>query len=139
MLGKARARLSALYLDTTDPVAVAQAKADALADLRADYQQLRGRWSGPPYFDGWFRSGLNNAGLAALSAYDQFVPAFAALLAQGQGDFPAFYAAVAELGELEPEARQARLLELGREGITQPGLPPNCETDLSSAPDLPGD
>jgi len=40
------------------------------------------------------------------------VPAFRALLAQQQGDLPAFYAAARVLGNLPDAQRQARLREL---------------------------
>lgn len=85
-------------------------KEQTFADLKAGYRELRASWGGEhPGYDAWFDRPLNNADLAAVGAYHDFVPGFRALLAEHGGDLRAFYAAVAELAGLSPEEREARL------------------------------
>jgi predicted aminopeptidase len=79
------------------------------SDLRQAHEQLKEAWDGDDRYDSWFAEGLSNARLATIGAYRDLVPAFEALLAQHEGDLTRFYAAVRELAELEPEARNERL------------------------------
>lgn len=80
------------------------------AQLQADYRALRDqRWGGYAGYDHYFAQDLNNAHLAAVGAYYDDVPAFETLLAQQQGDLPAFYRAVRRLAALPPAARTAAL------------------------------
>ena len=48
---------------------------------------------------------MNNARLVALATYDDYVPAFNALLEQQGGDLSAFYGRAAELAALGAEDR----------------------------------
>ncbi len=89
-------------------------RAAAFDEARASYAVLRAGWTEPPWFDSWFDSGLNNARLAALSSYEDYVPAFRALLAQEDGNLVRFYRSVAALGERAVEPRAKALQELGR-------------------------
>ncbi len=54
----------------------------------------------------------NNADLASVEAYHQWVAAFAALMDQSRGDLDAFYSAVEEIAALPPDKRAARLQAL---------------------------
>jgi predicted aminopeptidase len=86
---------------------------DALFDqARSSYDRLRSDWAEPPWFDSWFEPGLNNARLVALASYEEYVPAFRALLAREGGDLARFYASVETLGKREPEAREQAIQEL---------------------------
>lgn len=60
----------------------------------------------------WLERPLNNARLALVATYEQWVPAFGVLLCRHVGDFAAFFRAAAELGALPPEARRRRLRKL---------------------------
>lgn len=81
------------------------------AALEKAWGERRSAWSEEERqaYDRWFEGGLNNARLASLATYRDLVPAFEALLERRGGDLEAFYAAVRELAELEPTAREARL------------------------------
>lgn len=82
--------------------------------MRAHYADLKTQWHGYAGYDKWFASDLNNAKLLSVITYQDYVPAFQALLAQQGGDLPKFYAAVARIGELPFEQRRATLQELVR-------------------------
>jgi predicted aminopeptidase len=89
------------------------AKAAVLGDLQREYRRLREeRWDGFAGYDRFFDRKLTSAHLAAVGAYNDWVPAFEVLLAESGGDLPTFYARVRELGALEKPARVAELRRL---------------------------
>ncbi len=105
-----RARLERLYASPLSAEAMRQGKAAEFERLRREYRHLREhQWAGSKRYDAWVNAPLNNARLLPFGLYDQWVPAFAALFQQAQGDWPAFYRAVQTLGALPAHARQQRL------------------------------
>jgi predicted aminopeptidase len=72
-------------------------------ELRESYARLKQSWGGYAGYDAWFSRPLNNAQLSTVSAYNQLVPFFRQQLNELDGDWPRFYARVAELAELEDE------------------------------------
>lgn len=137
LLGRGRAQLEVVYAQTDDTSALAAGKAAALDRMRADYQALRAGWGGPPFFDGWFGPELNNATLAALATYDQYVPAFATLLTQHGGDFEAFYAAAKAIAKLKWEARADALAALGQAAVSSPAPAASCAATVATGPGSP--
>jgi predicted aminopeptidase len=137
ILDDLRAGLGAVYAAGGEPAARRAAKAAAIEHARDRYRALRAGWDGPPWFDGWFGLGPdggplaagagaglpNNASLAALASYGEWVPAFAALFAEASADWPAFYARVAALGALPDADRQARLAALAAAGAAVSARP----------------
>lgn len=118
LVTQARTELEAFYLDPVvqrDSCAERKraGKQKILEQLRQDYQALRKAWDGPPDFDAWFKSDLNNARLNTVDTYYQLVPSFRALLRSKGGDLEAFFAAVKELSGLRKEQRRAWLAALG--------------------------
>lgn len=107
-----RERLEALYAQPLDVEAKRAAKAQLLAEMRAEHAQLKAaQWGGDSGYDAWFAR-ANNASFALLSAYTELAPQFEALLDREGGDWPRFYTAVKALAELPPEQRRMRLQEL---------------------------
>ncbi|KPB70200.1 aminopeptidase [Pseudomonas cannabina] len=108
-----RERLKALYRQPLSAEVMRARKAAEFEQLRRDYRALRDeQWAGDKRFDGWINSPMNNAKLLPFGLYDQWVPAFAALFMQVNGDWPAFYQAVEKLGGMPVEARKAALRRL---------------------------
>ncbi|WP_137817602.1 aminopeptidase [Pseudomonas sp. 2FG] len=108
-----RARLETLYASGQSEAALRHGKAVEFERLRAEYRQLRAReWAGMGRYDAWIDSPLNNAKLLPFGLYDQWVPAFAQLFRQVNGDWPAFYAEVKGLGELPCAMREQALKRL---------------------------
>jgi predicted aminopeptidase len=104
-----RGELETLYkAEMTDTLKRAR-KADLMARMRSDYQQLKsGPLAGYAGYDGWFER-ANNASFAVLAAYNELVPQFEALFERSGSDFPRFYAAVQGLAALPKAERRARL------------------------------
>lgn len=104
-----RDRLEGLYAADIGVAEKRAGKAQLLSALRAEYQQVRASWGDDRRYDGWFAREINNAHIASVGTYHHHVPAFQALLARHEGDMPAFYRAVAELGQLPVLERSAAL------------------------------
>lgn len=104
-----RNHLQEIYQQNLSPKQLEAAKTAAFGSLRAEYAVLKMRWGGYAGYDGWFAKDLNNAKLLSVATYQDYVPAFRALLDQLGGDLPAFYKSVAQLSELPIEERHAQL------------------------------
>ncbi|WP_339489298.1 aminopeptidase [Pseudomonas sp. EL_65y_Pfl2_R95] len=105
-----RARLETLYASGKSPEQLRQGKQAEFQRLRDDYHELRQQsWGGTGRYDGWINSPMNNAKLLPFGLYDQWVPAFAKLFAEVDGDWPRFYQKVARLGALPADRRKAAL------------------------------
>ena len=109
----ARERLKTLYGQPLSAEVMRERKAAEFERLRRDYRQMRDtQWAGDKRFDPWINAPMNNAKLLPFGLYDQWVPAFAALFKQVNGDWSAFYSAVEKLGALPMEQRKAALRTL---------------------------
>jgi predicted aminopeptidase len=105
-----RAELEAIYAGPSDDAAKRAAKAQALTRARARYAAIKTeRWGGWGGYDRVFGEGLNNAQIAAMGAYHDLVPQFAALLAAQGGDLRRFYVEVERLGG-QPKAERLAAL-----------------------------
>jgi len=84
-------------------------KAELMAQLRADYAQIkRDDWGGFSGYDGWFAR-ANNAAFGVLAAYNELVPNFERLFEREGRDFDRFYAEVKRLAALPQDQRRALL------------------------------
>lgn len=100
-----RNRLDGVYRSGIDDVEKRAQKARLFAQMQDEYQKLKTQWGGYRGYDAWFSRDINNAQLANIGTYEDYVPAFQKLLRQNHEDFPAFYRAVAGLAELEKSKR----------------------------------
>ncbi|MEF8705198.1 MAG: aminopeptidase [Candidatus Accumulibacter sp. UW27] len=105
-------KFRALYESPRSPAEQHPAKAALLADLRRGYADLKAGWGGYSGYDPFFGDDLNNAKLASLSLYNEWIPAFEALLAEQDHDLPRFYRRVEELAALDPNNRYQALAQL---------------------------
>jgi len=133
MLLDTRDKLVALYRSPLDDDAKRQAKAHIFDGLRQTYAGLKAEWGGYSGYDRWFDQPLTNAHLAAVATYQQWVPAFTALLAQCGGDWERFYAAVRKIGDLPPAERDAALRKLAPPATEVTPLTAQHATDAAPA------
>jgi predicted aminopeptidase len=84
------------------------AKVRLFQSLKDDYQVLKAQWGGFAGYDRFFAEPLSNAHLASVATYNDFVPAFRALLAR-EKSFAGFYAAARSLAYLDKTERHRRL------------------------------
>jgi predicted aminopeptidase len=112
-----RERLKQLYRQPLSSEVMRERKAAEFERLRSDYRQLRdSQWAGDKRYDAWINAPMNNAKLLPFGLYDQWVPAFAALFKKVGGDWPKFYGAVKQMGDLPVDQRKAALQALQRAG-----------------------
>jgi predicted aminopeptidase len=105
----ARERLEALYAGSAPDDAKRAGKRAEFERLRREYEALRAGWGGDGRFDGWMTGELNNARLLPFGLYQAWVPAFAALFRQENGDWQRFYGRVKELAKLDEDERRMQL------------------------------
>jgi predicted aminopeptidase len=111
LLMACRRALEASYAAKDSVAAKRAAKARHFQALKDDYLALKTRWNGFAGYDRFFAEPLSNAHLASIATYNDFIPAFRALLAR-EKTFPRFYAAARALAELDKEERHRRLKQL---------------------------
>jgi predicted aminopeptidase len=104
-----QAKLSAIYASGLDKAHMREAKQQAFAEMKQSYLALRESWHGWSGYDRWFAQDLNNAHLASVATYTEWVGAFHNMIEQEKGDLPAFYGEVRALARLDKAQRDARL------------------------------
>jgi predicted aminopeptidase len=109
---KLRDRLDEIYTSETSDDKKRVAKKQAFIGVREDYWKLKKNWEGYTGYDAWFSRDLNNAHLVSVGLYNQYVPAFQALLNQHNGNLKAFYGSVEELSQLSKATRVEKLQSL---------------------------
>jgi predicted aminopeptidase len=105
-------QLKTLYESDATPGEKRRGKERIFAGMRSAYELMKNSWGGYDGYDAWFADGLNNAKLAAVSTYRDYVPWFRQLFRQTGGDFAAFYRAAAMIGALPKEQRLERLQQI---------------------------
>jgi predicted aminopeptidase len=109
LTARTREQLQDLYASERSDEAKRAAKAELLAQLRADYAQMKQqRWVGFAGYDAWFAN-VNNASLGVLAAYTELAGDFERLFVQQGSDFERFYAQVEVIAALPKAQRHATL------------------------------
>jgi predicted aminopeptidase len=131
LLVKHRQLLAANYARKISDKKKREEKLRIFAQLKAEYLATKTeRWGGYTGYDRFFAEPLNNAHLASIATYNDFLPGFRALLAH-EKTFPRFYAAVQRMSNLSQAERQARLLILGQ---PPPSAPDAIATQTTVSP-----
>jgi predicted aminopeptidase len=108
----ARRRLQQLYARPLTAEEMRAGKAAEFERLRAEYSRRRAAWGNNPGLDRWFDRELNNAHLALIATYEQWVPALRELLEREEGDLRRFFLATEKLARLKREEREKALRQL---------------------------
>jgi predicted aminopeptidase len=107
LVASQRTRLQALYASGESEAYLLQAKVDAYAAMERDYLELKRLWGGRGDYDGWFVGSMNNARLAAVSTYRQWLPGLSWRIEQI--GLSAFFDEVEALEETSEDARRGTL------------------------------
>ncbi len=129
-----RDRLSRIYESDRDAAWMRREKQAVIAGLQREFRDLAAAWPDYDRFKAWFSTPINNAKLAAVAAYQDFVPHFEALLAGTHGDLRRFYKEVQLLTRLSRSERTNRLKQ-GRvfSAAQNPGRPLRLANRRSTA------
>ncbi len=99
LVTKYRTRLESVYQSQdTDPVK-REKKAALFNQMIRDHDDLKQQWSGRSRYSQWFQQPLNNAKLVSVFTYQDWVPAFNAILNRKNGDLIQFYQKCQQLAE----------------------------------------
>ncbi len=112
LVNQTRDRLEKLYNGDDDIDFKRKKKSAIIDDMKQQYQDLKAKWDGYAGYDRWFAKPINNAQIAAVTTYRDYVPAFQVLLAKNNYDMRAFYDAVAELGDMPKKQRSEAIQDL---------------------------
>jgi predicted aminopeptidase len=110
-----REELVTLYAQELDEEEKRRRKLALLERIQQqDYQAFKQRWGGTQQFDSWMAKDFNNAKLATLANYHQWLPAFVQLLKDRQGDFKEFYKDTEVLSRMDRVKRDQHLQRLSQ-------------------------
>jgi predicted aminopeptidase len=107
LIARTQLRLAGIYAQAVPDSDKRAGKAAAFAQLRDEYALQRTAGDLPAGYDGWFEQDLNNATLAAVATYRQWVPALRHRIATR--GLEEFYADVEMLAQLDVAERAGRL------------------------------
>jgi predicted aminopeptidase len=113
MLLAGREQLQGLYVQPLRSDEMRQRKQLILTRIQQqDYPAFKLRWDNVQKYDAWMAADFNNAKLATIANYHQWLPAFQQLLADNDGDFSRFYQAATVLSQLDTDQRNQQLQAL---------------------------
>ncbi len=121
MLSDYRKQLDTLYQTDKTDLEKLQEKQLLFDDLFEAYQEFKLQWNNYAGYDAWMTASLNNAKLATVGDYNDWVPAFRQLFLDKQRSWPDFYERCIELSKLESSEREGMLEEL-RERFFNPSV-----------------
>ncbi len=97
---KHRKRLQTLFQSNSSDAKKRADKARIFEEMRAEFSYLKTRNTELGAYDQWFAQPLNNARLATVSIYTQWLPAFQAILQHNEHDMRRFFDTVRKLSKL---------------------------------------
>ncbi len=112
LLKQTRQELKVLYQSEQSTESMQENKVARFKTLQARYKNLKKQWDGYTGYDKWMAQKLNNAQLALVATYNNWIPAFRALYKKSNADFSVFYTNVKSLSETEKLEREKELLKL---------------------------
>lgn len=112
LVQKYRAKLKRHYEKTQDIKEKREGKKSLFRQMQIEYQTLRKAWGNYSGYDAWFAQDLNNAHLASVGTYHNYVPALQELLRRTKGNLRAFYREAKKLAALPEPQRKQRLQEM---------------------------
>jgi predicted aminopeptidase len=109
LLMECRRRLDELYRGDLPDEEKRRRKPEVFEELRSEYRQAKRDWGGDARYDRWFEQALNNAHLASVASYHEYVEPLQRLLAAEDGSLATFFTRAEEIASLDPEERRRRL------------------------------
>ena len=111
-----RSQLDELYSSGLSDDEKRQQKILRFLEAREAHETIAARHNIERGFKSWFASGLNNAKIGSIAAYNSRVTAFVNMLEARDTDFPGFYQYVEQLGKLDRGPRD-RCLDAWEKGV----------------------
>ncbi|MEE8527571.1 MAG: aminopeptidase [Gammaproteobacteria bacterium] len=112
LVNQTRGQLRELYARELSDTEKRESKRLIFAGMKDQYVRMREAWEGYNGYDAWFARELNNAHLASVATYRQYLPAFRLMFVRAGRDLTAFYDDVRELSERSKSDREVYIREL---------------------------
>jgi predicted aminopeptidase len=109
LLKQTRENLQDVYFDSQEPELMRTNKQAIIRQLKVDYQKLKAYWDNDKRYDAWMAQPLNNAHLALVATYHEYVPAMKAYLDKADSDLLVFYQQMEQLAGLPIKERHQKL------------------------------
>jgi predicted aminopeptidase len=109
-----RDKLSEIYASHESDDEKRRAKREIIDAMKVAYEKAKEGEPGLSGYDRWFAQQPNNAALAAVGLYTDWVPAFRELLHESNDELPTFYQRVRELAAKPKHERDAVLTALAK-------------------------
>ena len=100
-----RRQLETVYQSDASPRHKRQQKTSVFSALRDEFDRLKTDQNGLAAYDNWMNHSLNNAKIASVAAYHDFVPAFKRLLVENDENMTRFYTACRKLAQATKDER----------------------------------
>ena len=100
-----RRMLETLYQSDASRLDKKEQKTFIFSELREEFVRLKTKRNGLSAYDDWMNYSLNNAKIASVAAYHDFVPAFQKMLVVKDGNLNQFYKACRELAQMTKDER----------------------------------
>ena len=112
LLQTTRAELKEAYSLSLDSKAMDESKIKIFNKLQLSYKKLKKQWDGYSGYDKWMSQDLNNAHLALVATYNDYIPAFRNLFKNVNNDYDLFYQQVEKMSELDKDKRYEEINKL---------------------------
>jgi len=119
-----RTQLANTYAADVDDTEKRKLKSQLFQELSVSYQDLKQKWAGYGGYDAWMAVDLNNAKIASVATYHDYVPAFQSILQSVDFDLHQFYSIVRSISVLTKSQRQRCL--------AGPNKPNMCDVNVAA-------
>ena len=107
-------KLESLYkLDLTEQE-MRSRKASIINQMNNDYEHLKSEWETDSAYDAWFNEGINNAKLATVLTYRDWVSFFLEIYAAEEQDMEKFYERIEHFRHCDMISRERALKKPGQ-------------------------
>jgi predicted aminopeptidase len=115
VVSSARQKLGALYRSSVDDREKRLRKIEIFKEMLTLYREIKGGEDATDSREEWLATDMNNAKLASVTIYNDYVPAFENLLLIVDGDMELFYKEAAKIGALPKKDRAVQMKLLADE------------------------
>ena len=105
-------KLRAIYISPITDEEKRREKAKIFKEMQSHYRRLKGGGDKDDSRERWLATDMNNAKLASVAIYNDYVPAFENLLLKINGNMESFYKEVAKIGALPKVDRDVQMKRL---------------------------
>ncbi len=112
LLRDTRKELKILYAEKRPPEQRQTGKEMIFKRLQLSYKKFKNKWDDYSGYDKWMAQGLNNAHLALVATYNNWLPAFSKIFEKANRNYKVYYKEVERLTELDKIQRASQLQKL---------------------------